>query len=115
MEDQTGSGGGWGGGGTVNRTVDESEDSWTGLGARGSWQHMAPSIVRCPRKVPGETVPSLSPSSTQQPTLAVGVARPRNPEPSPQSQILFLKLRIHHANFPCLDCSIDKRLFTLKT
>ncbi|KAL0641085.1 hypothetical protein Bca4012_102686 [Brassica carinata] len=37
-----------------------------------------------------------------------------DPEPSPQSQS-FSELRIHFADFPCLHCSIDQRLFTLET
>ena len=37
-------------------------------------------------------------------------SRARSSEP-----ILFPKLRIHFADFPCLHCSIDQRLFTLET
>uniref|UniRef100_A0A494G8K0 Uncharacterized protein n=1 Tax=Solanum lycopersicum TaxID=4081 RepID=A0A494G8K0_SOLLC len=38
-----------------------------------------------------------------------------DPHAQPSEPILFPKLRIHFANFPCLHCSIDQRLFTLET
>ncbi|KAK8956232.1 hypothetical protein KSP40_PGU008393 [Platanthera guangdongensis] len=38
-----------------------------------------------------------------------------DPRAQSSEQILFLKLRIHFADFPCLHCSIDQRLFTLET
>ena len=39
----------------------------------------------------------------------------RGPSPGVEQPILFPKLRIHFADFPCLHCSIDQRLFTLET
>lgn len=46
-----------------------------------------------------------------------GSRRVRDWDPRAQSSepILFPKLRIHFADFPCLHCSIDQRLFTLET
>jgi len=41
--------------------------------------------------------------------------RDRDPRAQPSEPILFPKLRIHFADFPCLHCSIDQRLFTLET
>ena len=38
-----------------------------------------------------------------------------DPYTQPSEPILFPKLRIHFADFPCLHCSIDQRLFTLET
>jgi hypothetical protein len=38
-----------------------------------------------------------------------------DPRAQPSEPILFPKLRIHFADFPCLHCSIDQRLFTLET
>ena len=38
-----------------------------------------------------------------------------DPRARPSEPILFPKLRIHFADFPCLHCSIDQRLFTLET
>ncbi|KAI9070640.1 hypothetical protein K1719_047402 [Acacia pycnantha] len=65
-----------------------------------------------------------SPAGTRQPALAAGAARAirRRPDgfeagtPCPALEpILFPRLRIHFADFPCLHCSIDRRLFTLET
>ncbi|CAN6728861.1 unnamed protein product [Malus baccata var. baccata] len=39
----------------------------------------------------------------------------RDPRARSSEPILFPKLRIHFADFPCLHCSIDQRLFTLET
>src|SRR6185503_1980729 len=41
--------------------------------------------------------------------------RGRDPRVQPSEPILFLKLRIHFADFPCLHCSIGQSLFTLET
>ena len=41
--------------------------------------------------------------------------RGRDPRAQPSEPILFPKLRIRFADFPCLHCSIDQRLFTLET
>ena len=41
--------------------------------------------------------------------------RDRDPRAQPSEPILFPRLRIHFADFPCLHCSIDQRLFTLET
>lgn len=38
-----------------------------------------------------------------------------DPHARSSEPILFPKLRIHFADFPCLHCSIDQRLFTLET
>ncbi|KAF7143926.1 hypothetical protein RHSIM_Rhsim05G0123400 [Rhododendron simsii] len=38
-----------------------------------------------------------------------------DPRAQSSEPILFPKLRIHFADFPCLHCSIDQRLFTLET
>ncbi|CAN7058314.1 unnamed protein product, partial [Brassica rapa subsp. trilocularis] len=38
-----------------------------------------------------------------------------DPRAQPSEPILFPKLRIHFADFPCLHCSIDQRLFILET
>ncbi|RAL48036.1 hypothetical protein DM860_017813 [Cuscuta australis] len=38
-----------------------------------------------------------------------------DPRAQPSEPILFPKLRIHFADFPCLHCSIGQRLFTLET
>ncbi|KAK7288670.1 hypothetical protein RIF29_02140 [Crotalaria pallida] len=38
-----------------------------------------------------------------------------DPRAQPSELILFPRLRIHFADFPCLHCSIDQRLFTLET
>ncbi|KAI9099666.1 hypothetical protein K1719_024671 [Acacia pycnantha] len=75
-------------------------------------------------KGPRRAVPSPSPAGTRQPALAAGAARAirRRPDgfgagtPCPALEpILFPRLRIHFADFPCLHCSIDRRLFTLET
>ena len=41
--------------------------------------------------------------------------RDQDPRAQPSEPILFPRLRIHFADFPCLHCSIDQRLFTLET
>ncbi|KAI9070636.1 hypothetical protein K1719_047398 [Acacia pycnantha] len=75
-------------------------------------------------KGPRRAVPDPSPAGTRQPALAAGAARAirRRPDgfgagtPCPALEpILFPRLRIHFADFPCLHCSIDRRLFTLET
>jgi hypothetical protein len=38
-----------------------------------------------------------------------------DPRAQSSEPILFPKLRIHFADFPCLHCSIGQRLFTLET
>ncbi|KAK8936053.1 hypothetical protein KSP39_PZI014048 [Platanthera zijinensis] len=38
-----------------------------------------------------------------------------DPRAQSSEPILFPKLWIHFAEFPCLHCSIDQRLFTLET
>ncbi|CAL9012024.1 unnamed protein product [Prunus brigantina] len=53
-------------------------------------------------------------SSSSSPPTADGF-RTGTPVPSPSQPILFPRLRIHFADFPCLHCSIDRRLFTLET
>ncbi|CAF2086684.1 unnamed protein product [Brassica napus] len=50
-------------------------------------------------------------SSSSPPTVDEFELGPRAQPPEP---ILF-RLRIHFADFPCLHCSIDQRLFTLET
>ncbi|CAF2372729.1 unnamed protein product [Brassica napus] len=67
------------------------------------------------QSVPGrhEAVRSRHVSSSSSPPTVDGFGT-GTPEPSPQSQS-FSKLRIHFADFPCLHCSIDQRLFTLET
>ena len=41
--------------------------------------------------------------------------RGRDPRAQSSEPILFPKLRIRFADFPCLHCSIGQRLFTLET
>ncbi|CAL8988704.1 unnamed protein product [Prunus brigantina] len=53
-------------------------------------------------------------SSSSSPPTADGF-RTGTPVPSPSQPILFPRLRIHFADFPCLHCSIDRRSFTLET
>ncbi|CAL8989073.1 unnamed protein product [Prunus brigantina] len=53
-------------------------------------------------------------SSSSSPPTADGFGT-GTPVPSPSQPILFPRLRIHFADFPCLHCSIDQRLFTLET
>ncbi|CAL8988992.1 unnamed protein product [Prunus brigantina] len=53
-------------------------------------------------------------SSSSSPPTADGFGT-GTPVPSPSQPILFPRLRIHFADFPCLHCSIDRRLFTLET
>ncbi|CAL8988714.1 unnamed protein product, partial [Prunus brigantina] len=50
-------------------------------------------------------------SSSSSPPTADGF-RTGTPVPSPSQPILFPRLRIHFADFPCLHCSIDRRSFT---
>ncbi|CAN7100091.1 unnamed protein product, partial [Brassica rapa subsp. narinosa] len=80
--------------------------------------------VRRPGKAPERAVPSPSPADTRRSalaTLAAQAARQQStgselgPRAQPSEPILFPKLRIHFADFPCLHCSIDQRLFTLET
>ncbi|CAL8988963.1 unnamed protein product [Prunus brigantina] len=80
--------------------------------------------VRRPGKVPEGTLPVRPPAGTRRPALAAGAARavhrqPTGSGPGPPcpalEPILFPRLRIHFADFPCLHCSIDRRLFTLET
>ncbi|CAN7022584.1 unnamed protein product, partial [Brassica rapa subsp. trilocularis] len=70
-------------------------------------------------RTPKRAVPSPSPGRHE----AVRSRHPANsrrvrnwdPRAQPSEPILFPKLRIHFADFPCLHCSIDQRLFTLET
>ncbi|CAF2372631.1 unnamed protein product [Brassica napus] len=75
-------------------------------------------------KAPKRAVPSPSPADTRRSalaTLAAQAARQQStgselgPRAQPSEPILFPNLRIHFADFPCLHCSIDQRLFTLET
>ncbi|CAN6973442.1 unnamed protein product, partial [Brassica rapa subsp. trilocularis] len=75
-------------------------------------------------KLPKEPFPVRPPAVTRRSALAQLAAqaarqrrRVRNwdPRAQPSEPILFPKLRIHFADFPCLHCSIDQRLFTLET
>jgi hypothetical protein len=68
--------------------------------------------------------PVRPPAGTRRPALAAeqleqstDSRRVRGWDPRAQSSepILFPKLRIHFADFPCLHSSIDQRLFTLET
>ncbi|KMS95149.1 hypothetical protein BVRB_011870 [Beta vulgaris subsp. vulgaris] len=73
---------------------------------------------------PKEPFPVRPPAGTRRPALAARAARAVHRQPTgsglkpraqPSEPILFPKLRIHFADFPCLHCSIDQRLFTLET
>ncbi|CAN6967581.1 unnamed protein product [Brassica rapa subsp. trilocularis] len=75
-------------------------------------------------KLPKEPFPVRPPADTRRSalaTLAAQAARQQStgsdwdPRAQPSEPILFPKLRIHFADFPCLHCSIDQRLFTLET
>ncbi|CAL8988920.1 unnamed protein product [Prunus brigantina] len=80
--------------------------------------------VRRPGKVPEGTLPSvprpargdpLSPREQLEQSTDSRRVRDRDPRAQPSQPILFPRLRIHFADFPCLHCSIDRRLFTLET
>ncbi|CAN6973182.1 unnamed protein product [Brassica rapa subsp. trilocularis] len=75
-------------------------------------------------KLPKEPFPVRPPADTRRSalaTLAAQAARQQStgsvlgPRAQPSEPILFPKLRNHFADFPCLHCSIDQRLFTLET
>ncbi|WZY99652.1 hypothetical protein YC2023_071981 [Brassica napus] len=75
-------------------------------------------------KLPKEPFPVRPPAETRRSalaTLAAQAARQQltgselGPRAQPSEPILFPKLRIHFADFPCVHCSIDQRLFTLET
>ncbi|KAK9278871.1 hypothetical protein L1049_028450 [Liquidambar formosana] len=100
----------------------------TGRNLEGFWANRfdsSESTVRCPGKAPGGAIPSPSPgpacgdplSLWEQLEHSTGSRRVRDwdPRAQPSEPILFPKLRIHFADFPCLHCSIDQRLFTLET
>ncbi|CAL9019692.1 unnamed protein product [Prunus brigantina] len=70
-----------------------------------------------PRPSPGRHAATRSRrgSSSSSPPTADGFGT-GTPVPSPSQPILFPRLRIHFADFPCLHCSIDRpRPFTLET
>ncbi|CAN6998724.1 unnamed protein product, partial [Brassica rapa subsp. trilocularis] len=75
-------------------------------------------------KIPKEPFPVRPLANTRRSaltTVAAHAARQQwtgselGPQAQPSEPILFPKLRIHFADFPCLHCSIDLRLFTLET
>ncbi|KAI3479070.1 hypothetical protein L1887_58950 [Cichorium endivia] len=70
---------------------------------------------------PKEPFPVRPPAGTRRPALAAEAARAVRRQPTGSGlgppcpalrAILFPRLRIHFADFPCLHCSIDQRLFT---
>ncbi|KAK0594424.1 hypothetical protein LWI29_009762 [Acer saccharum] len=70
-------------------------------------------------RLPREPFPVRPPAGTWRPALAAEAARAVHdsrrvrdwdPRAQPSEPILFPKLRIHFADFPCLHCSIDQRL-----
>ncbi|CAL9012020.1 unnamed protein product [Prunus brigantina] len=81
--------------------------------------------VRRPGKVPEGTLPApsprpargdpLSPREQLEQSTDSRRVRDRDPRAQPSQPILFPRLRIHFADFPCLHCSIDRRPFTLET
>ncbi|CAL8989361.1 unnamed protein product [Prunus brigantina] len=88
--------------------------------AMNAWLPQAGYPCGCstPGKVPEGTLPVRPPAGTRRPALAAGAARAvptdgrrvRGPgPPCPALEpILFPRLRIHFADFPCLHCSIDR-------
>ncbi|KAK1257833.1 hypothetical protein QJS04_geneDACA024483 [Acorus gramineus] len=83
--------------------------------------------VRRPRKSPpvggsrSQSVPQpargdpLSPRVQLEQSAGSRRVQDRDPRAQPSEPILFPRLRIHFADFPCLHCSIGQRLFTLET
>ena len=72
----------------------------------------------------GAPFPTRPPAGTRRPAIAAEVALAVRQQPTgsrwdppaqPSEPILFPKLRIHFADFPCLHFSIGQRLFTLET
>jgi hypothetical protein len=57
----------------------------------------------------------LSPREQLEQSAGSRRVRGRDPRAQPSEPILFPKLRIRFADFPCLHCSIGQRLFTLET
>ena len=74
-----------------------------------------------PRRSRSQSVPRpargdpLSPLEQLEQSTDSRRVRDWDPRAQPSEPILFPKLRIHFADFPCLHCSIDQRLFTLET
>ena len=50
----------------------------------------------------------------KRPDLSQSADNPSGTRAQPLKRILFLRLLIHFADFPCPHCSIDQRLFTLE-
>ncbi|CAN6462408.1 unnamed protein product [Victoria cruziana] len=77
--------------------------------------------VRCPVKGHSQYVPRPAcsgPLSLQEQLEQSADSRwvqDKDPRAQPSEPILFPKLRIRFADFPCLHCSIGQRLFTLET
>ncbi|CAN6455049.1 unnamed protein product [Victoria cruziana] len=57
----------------------------------------------------------LSPQEQLEPSADSRRVQDKDPRAQPSEPILFPKLRIRFADFPCLHCSIGQRLFTLET
>ncbi|KAK8533498.1 hypothetical protein V6N13_122922 [Hibiscus sabdariffa] len=74
-----------------------------------------------PRRSRSQSVPRpargdpLSPREQLEQCTGSRRVRDWDPRAQPSEPILFPRLRIHFADFPCLHCSIDQRLFTLET
>uniref|UniRef100_A0A0R0GRW0 Senescence-associated protein n=1 Tax=Glycine max TaxID=3847 RepID=A0A0R0GRW0_SOYBN len=74
-----------------------------------------------PRRARSQSVPRparddpLSPRKQLEQSTDSRRVRDWDPRAQPSEPILFPRLRIHFADFPCLHCSIDQRLFTLET
>ncbi|KAK7285945.1 hypothetical protein RJT34_20740 [Clitoria ternatea] len=74
-----------------------------------------------PRKTRSQSVPRpargnpLSPREQLEQSTDSRRVRDWDPRAQPSEPILFPRLRIHFADFPCLHCSIGQRLFTLET
>lgn len=77
-----------------------------GEGPRGSRSQSVPRPAR------GDP---LSPREQLEQSAVSRRVRDWDPRAQPSEPILFPKLRIHFADFPCLHCSIGQRLFTLET
>ncbi|KAK7333955.1 hypothetical protein VNO80_30736 [Phaseolus coccineus] len=74
-----------------------------------------------PQRARSQSVPRparddpLSPREQLEQSTDSRRVRDWDPRAQPSEPILFPRLRIHFADFPCLHCSIDQRLFTLET
>ncbi|KAG5619494.1 hypothetical protein H5410_004712 [Solanum commersonii] len=79
------------------------------MAGEGPRRNRSKSVPRTARGDP------LSPREQLEETTDSRRVRDWVPRAQPSEPILYLKLRIHFADFPCLHCSIDQRLYTLET